>query len=169
MNRYIGVLVAIQEVATCRRRETRGAAWWRNFTSSHKIESIMEPSRLFTSDQPLASRSELDTSSSPLQLVFNALSTYHPLPSITRETAPSANAPEHTPSKVNGCCVVCGVKYLVPLSYWHNVEENIRPPTLLVPVRWVCISLAIPLPQVSAEDAHLARVSIHSLPSSVSF
>lgn len=129
--------------------------------SSHKIERIMEPSKLLSSDQPLDSHSELDTTSSPLQLVFSALSTYHPLPNVVREAVPAANTPEHIVSKVNGCCVVCGVKYCVPLCYWHSVEENIRPPTLLVPVRWVCISLAIPLPQVSPEDSRLARVSIY--------
>lgn len=139
--------------------------------SSHKIESIMEPpSRL---DQASLAHAALDTNASPLQLVFSALSIYHPPDDMDPEQQPpppTATAPS-TPlaavshnlelpgaPEVCGRCVVCGCSFTVSAKAWYGVEDNVRPPTLLVPVRWVCVSLAVCLPQVSEDDARQGKV-----------
>lgn len=129
--------------------------------SSHKIESIIEPVSRF--DPTLMPHMALDGNASPLQLVFSALSVYHPpIDDLENETpGPSTQISPGVPvvcTKVCGRCVVCGCNFTVPASAWHSVEDNVRPPTLLVPVRWVCVSLAVCLPQVSEEDARLAKV-----------
>ena len=132
--------------------------------SSHKIESIIDTTRLVSPDQPLASHSDLGTTTSPLQLVFSALSTYHPPTNVIKQITQAISTQEHAGApKGNIHCVVCGRCYMVPLSSWHSMEEYIRPPTLLVPVRWVCISLAISLPSVSIEDVRHAKVSTQPL------
>ncbi|XP_050691484.1 uncharacterized protein LOC126983056 [Eriocheir sinensis] len=136
--------------------------------SSHKIESIMEPpSRL---DQSSLAHAVLDTNASPLQLVFSALSIYHPPDDVDAEPPPTTTTPSPplaaaSPSmelpgvpKVCGRCVVCGCSFTVSAKAWYGVEDNVRPPTLLVPVRWVCVSLAVCLPQVSEDDARQGKV-----------
>lgn len=126
--------------------------------SSHKIESIMEPPSPL--DLTSTEHTAVYSNASPLQLVFSALSVYHPSVDDPEIEPPAPSTQElPTAPKVCGRCVVCGCSFTVPTNTWHSVEDNIRPPTLLVPVRWVCVSLAVCLPQVSAEDARHAKVA----------
>nr|XP_053640794.1 uncharacterized protein LOC128694648 [Cherax quadricarinatus]XP_053640795.1 uncharacterized protein LOC128694648 [Cherax quadricarinatus]XP_053640796.1 uncharacterized protein LOC128694648 [Cherax quadricarinatus]XP_053640797.1 uncharacterized protein LOC128694648 [Cherax quadricarinatus] len=109
--------------------------------------------------------------SSPLHFIFNSLSnslqpgylhsnsTYNCAPE-TELNVENSNSTE-SDSCINGRCVVCGCNYSVQRKFWHNIDENIKPPTLIVPLRWVCLSLSVSPVQLSQRDRDEGKVCKH--------
>lgn len=63
------------------------------------------------------------------------------------------------PGNVRGRCVICGCNYYVEQSFWKNINTMIRPPSLMISLRWVCISLNVTPVEVSLRDQELGKVS----------
>ncbi|KAG7164504.1 uncharacterized protein LOC121871883 [Homarus americanus] len=113
--------------------------------------------------------------SSPLQFIFNSMSTLQPegasLSSSMHNQAPEVQFAggsnlvnkDIDPSSVyvDGRCVVCGCNYNVQRNFWHSIEDHIKPPILMVPVRWVCLSLSVAALQLSQEDHDEGKVCRH--------
>ncbi|XP_064107342.1 uncharacterized protein LOC135216159 [Macrobrachium nipponense] len=59
---------------------------------------------------------------------------------------------------VSGRCVVCAYFFHRPLSMWHNLREDIKPPSLQVPVRWVLASLSIAPVRLTAKEKEEGKV-----------
>ncbi|XP_047476340.1 uncharacterized protein LOC125030365 [Penaeus chinensis] len=62
------------------------------------------------------------------------------------------------PGNVRGRCVICGCNYYVEQSFWKNINTMIRPPSLMISLRWVCISLNVTPVEVSIRDQELGKV-----------
>nr|XP_045595466.1 uncharacterized protein LOC123756393 [Procambarus clarkii] len=113
--------------------------------------------------------------SSPLQYIFNSLSnSLQPSCSHSKEVCNPSLETELTGGKnlsdkeidsslscISGRCVVCGCNYSVQREFWHNIDENIKPPTLMVPVRWVCVSLSVDQIELSQRDRDDGKVCRH--------
>lgn len=62
------------------------------------------------------------------------------------------------PGNVRGRCVICGCNYYVEQTFWKNISTMIRPPSLMISLRWVCISLNVTPVEVSVRDQELGKV-----------
>ncbi|KAK4290375.1 hypothetical protein Pmani_036718 [Petrolisthes manimaculis] len=86
---------------------------------------------------------------SPLQSVFNSLSMYDLLQAGVKEEAGQHSYPKTSgidkskPESVCGSCVICGCSYMMKQRWWHHIDEHIKPPSLLVSLQWVCVSLSV--------------------------
>ncbi|KAK3854884.1 hypothetical protein Pcinc_038682 [Petrolisthes cinctipes] len=136
--------------------------------SAHKIEddiTLSQPQQFDQVDQSNNRGQDTDTADdyrticdpianqgdecSPLQSVFNSLSMYDLLQAGVKEEAVQHSYPKTSgiekskPENVCSYCVICGCSYMMKQRWWHHIDENIKPPSLLVSLQWVCVSLSV--------------------------
>lgn len=63
--------------------------------------------------------------------------------------------------KVHGSCVVCGLSYVMEQELWHHIDEYIKPPSLLVSLQWVCVSLSIQPTDLPQEEKEKGKVCVN--------
>ncbi|XP_068231678.1 uncharacterized protein [Palaemon carinicauda] len=95
--------------------------------------------------------------SSAFQLLLNSMLP----PNWTKcvKDMPERQVRECSEPDVSGRCVVCAYFFHRPFSVWHNLLEDIKPPSLQVPVRWVLASLSIAPVKLTAREKEEGRVS----------
>lgn len=123
----------------------------------------------FTLDLPVTSNKMTASSpTSPSQVIFSALSPsqdihkidpLHPEDKLSMAIKETVSKEDQATGNVRGRCVVCGCNYYVEPSFWVNIDTLIRPPSLMISVRWVCISLDMTPVEVSSRDQELGKVS----------
>ncbi|KAK7086527.1 hypothetical protein SK128_012508 [Halocaridina rubra] len=68
---------------------------------------------------------------------------------------------ENSEEVIEGCCVVCAGKCKESKPFWHSLDEDINPPSLQVPIRWVCASLSISPVVVTESERERGLVCRH--------
>ena len=101
-----------------------------------------------------------DLPSSALQFMLNTLMPANSA-SQTEAEAPRKNEDEN--EVIEGRCVVCATLLEKAVKFWHNLREEIDPPSLRVPIRWVLASLSIAPVKLTPQEKEDGRVSHFSL------